>query len=160
MKRVKLKLLEKDFPEECIALEEMLYLFQKEVYDSDTKVDLKQFVEHHFAIYLIMDGGSVVGFSSFVWNSYFGLREPTIGNDYIYILPSHRRSNAMHMISIQAGQICVDNGLSLQHFYASESSDRLSKKLSGKKLFTVFEYGIDEVTREYERLKTKIKIKD
>lgn len=159
MKRVKLVLLDKGFPEECIALEEMLYLFQKEVYGSSTKVDLEMFVKHHLAIYLIMYEDQVVGFSSFVYNPYYGLREPTIGNDYIYILPEFRRSNAMHMISIQAGQICVDHNLSLEHYIASDESELLSKRLSGDKIFTTYIYSIDEVTREYNRLKTKVKIK-
>lgn len=142
------------------ALLGLLSKFREEVYGSDTEINLDDFEDYHYAIYLVLsDENDIVGFSSFVINSYYGLRESTVGNDYMYILPEYRRSKAMHLISIQSGRICSDLGLPLEHYIASESSDRLSKRLAGKKIYCTYIYELSEVKRELERLEKKVRIK-
>jgi len=157
---MKLTLLDKDSLEHTIYLSDMLVKFQEEVFGSDTEIDIDTFIKYHFAIYLAIIDGECIGFTSFVINSYYGLREPTIGNDYIYIVKGHRRSRAMHLFSLQSGKVCIENNLPLEHYIASESSDRLSKRLSGKKIFTAYIYEVEEVERVFNKLKTKVRIND
>ncbi len=157
---IKLKLLNKDNLEDFYNLEELLELFQTEVYKSDTKILTEAFINSHYAIYMVEKDGISIGFSSFMVNNYYGLRESTVGNDYIFIKEGFRRTRAMHLISIQAGKVCVESNLPLEHYIASDSSKRLSRKLEGEKIYTTYIYSIEEVKREYDRLRTKIKIKD
>jgi len=142
-------------------LENLLKKFQEEVYKTDTNIDTDSFVEgHHGYIYMVLnEDGTPVGFSSFTYNPYYGLREATLGNDYIYIEKEYRRSKAMHLISIQAGILCQDNNVPLEHYVASDDSERFNGRLSGRKLYSVYEYDLKEVSRETERLKTKVRIK-
>lgn len=140
-------------------LEELLKLFSKEVFNSGV-ADVDVFVDGHWAIYLAIHQDEVVGFSSFVINSYFGLREPTLGNSYIYVLPKYRRSKAMYLFSLQAGRISVKQNLPLEHYYSSEDSIKLSSKLKGEELYTTYLYSVEEVSRVFDKLNSKIKIKD
>lgn len=159
MKKVKLALYDERY---YSGLEKLLKMFQREVYNSDTQINTRHFVDnHHGYIYMVLDecGGSV-GFSSFIYNGWYGMREPTLGNDFIYIMPEYRRSRAMHLISIQAGVLCKDNDIPLEHYIASEGSAQFHGRLTGSKLYTAYEYSVAEVTRETERLKTKVRIKE
>ena len=123
-------------------------------------VDLQSFLDYHWAIYLAVVNGKVIGFTSFVLNPYFGLRPMTLGNDYIYILPEYRLSKAMYMLSIQAGKVCVEADLPMEHYYCSEESKKISRKLNGTKLYEAYVYDVSEINRVYKNLTKKIKIKD
>jgi len=70
-------------------LEQMLLDFSTEVYDTGT-CNIEDFVKYHWAIYLcVNDDNIVTGFSSFVFNTWFGLRETSIGNTYVYVKPKY-----------------------------------------------------------------------
>ena len=164
MTRTKLKLFDKNSISDKLELLSLLRAFRTEVYDSDTEVDVDTFIDSHYAIYLIVEDSvmdNCVGFTSFIYNSYFGLREPTVGNSFMYIIPEFRRSNAMHLISLQSGAIVKELNIPLEHCIVDGSgSEKFVGRLKGKKLYTVYTYDVDIVIKEFERLKTKIKIKD
>ena len=141
------------------SLCELLRLFSEEVFGSGT-YDIDKFVNSHWAIYLALDNDIVVGFSSFNINDYYGLRKPTLGNDHIYVLPEYRDSKAMYLFSIQAGKICIDNNLPLEHYYSSDSSLKLSRKLKGKKIYETYIYDVGDVSNTFNKLINKVRIKD
>lgn len=157
MKKVELVLFE---PLHTSWLERLLENFGVEVFNSRNKIDVDRFINnHHGYIYLaVNEYGIPVGFSSFTYNDWYGLREPTLSNDFIYIEPAYRRSKAMHLFSIQAGYLCESMNLPLEHHTASAESEMLTSRLKGKKLYTTYLYPIDSVIEEYSRLKTKIRI--
>jgi len=141
---------------------DFLTAFQKEVYSSNTVVDLDCFIDNHYAIYLIVaDDKKIVGFSAFVINHYYSLREPTVGNTYLYIDKEYRRSKAMHLVSIQAGHIALELGYPLEHYIADGSgSEKFVGRLNGKKVYTTYEFELSEVERETNRLKDKVNIRN
>lgn len=159
MKRVKLAFFEEKYRYELLKL---LKLFQKDVYNSDTKIDEQQFIDHHQQlIYMVLnDEGQAVGFTSFTYNTYFGLRSPTLGNDFIYIMKEYRRTKAMHLISIQAGILCQDYNVPLEHYYASDDSSKFIGRMKGNRMYSTYIFSIEEVSRETRRLKTKVRIKE
>lgn len=54
-------------------LEEMLVDFSQEVYGAGI-ADIDKFVDGHWFIYLAIKDGEPIGFSSYIYNTYFGLR--------------------------------------------------------------------------------------
>lgn len=156
---MKLKLCEPKYHQE---LRELLKEFSIECFgNSGNNVNVEQFVNGHWAIYLAMgDSGEVIGFSSYVINDYFGMRETTVANTYVYVTREHRRSRAMYLFSIQTGKLCVDNNFALEHYYASGASLKLSSKLKGEKIYEAYIYPVDEVSRVFNRLKNKVRIKE
>lgn len=132
-------------------LQELLLNVSKELFGQN-QADVDKFVEHHWAIYLVKDEGKVIGFTSFIINTYFGLRPYTLGNDYLYVLPTHRNSKAMYLLSIQSGFVCKEANLPLEHYYSSEQSENISKKLTGVKMYTAYLYEIKEIERVYDKL--------
>jgi hypothetical protein len=140
-------------------LDALLIGFSKEVFDCGT-ADTDSFVRNHWCIYLAIDDEDrVLGFSSFSINTYFGLRSPTLGNTYIYVDTKHRASRIMYLFSIQAGQICVEKNLPLEHYYSSESSLKLSRKLKGKKIYEAYVYEVGDVEETFNKLIKKVRIK-
>jgi hypothetical protein len=66
----------------------------------------------------------------------------------------------MHLISIQAGKICSDLGLPLEHYIVDGSaSEKFVGRLNGTKVYTVYEFELPEVLRETQRLLGKVNIK-
>lgn len=159
MKKVKLALYE---PDHEPYLWRFLSRFQEEVYDSTTHFSIKDFVEgHHGYIYMVLNEDDIpVGFTSFCYNSYYGLRQATLGNDFMYIEPEYRRTKAMHLISIQAGVLCQNNNIPLEHYYASDDSSKFIGRMKGDRIFSTYIFPMEEISRETERLKTKVRIKE
>jgi len=153
---MKLILYDKQYKNE---LEELLYAFSDEVFNSKL-ADIDKFINGHWAIYLAIHNDKVVGFSSFMLNEYYGFIEPVLGNSYLYVKPEHRSSKAMYLFSMQSAKICIENNMSLEHYYSSEDSFKLSSKLNGVKMYTTYLYSVDEVSRIFDKFKSKIKIKD
>lgn len=143
------------------ALARFLRKFQEEVYKSDTEFDIDEFIEgHHGYIYIVLgESGVPVGFTSYCYNSYYGLREATLGNDFIYIEPSYRKSRAMQLICIQTGVLCQNNNIPLENYYASDDSEKFIGRMRGERIFSTYIFPVEEVSRETERLKTKVRIK-
>lgn len=139
-------------------LEKLLTDFSTEVFKCG-KSDVDYFIESHNFIYMALDGNSVIGFSSFAINDYCGLRESTIGNDYIYIIPEKRSSKAMYLFSLQAGKVCIENNIELEHYYSSDISFRHSKKLKGREMYKAYIYGVDEIKNTFSKLTKKVNIK-
>jgi len=143
-------------------IESLLKEFAKEIWDnSGDNVDVDCFVRNHWCVYVaIATSGEVIGFSSYNLNHYYGMRDATVSNTFIYVVKEHRQSRAMYLFSLQSGKICVSNNLGLEHHYGSDESRKLSSKLNGAKLYETFVYPLDEVSRVFSRLKSKIRIKE
>lgn len=159
MKRVRLAFFEEKYRYE---LQKLLKLFQKDVYKETREFDLQNFIDKHYGlIYVILnDESECIGFTSFVYNGYFGLRGATLGNDFIYIMKDYRLTKAMHLISIQAGVLCQDYNVPLEHYYASDDSCRFIGRMKGNRMYSTYIFPIEEVSKETERLKTKVRIKE
>lgn len=152
--KMKLKLYES---RDLNDLHNMLIAFSEEVFECGT-VDINDFIDSHSHIYLAIIRGEVVGFTSFYTNTYFGLRPTTVGNTYVYVKPEHRRSKALHLMSIQSGLVARDLNMPLEHYVASDASRRLTSRLKGKELYTTFIYELDEVNRVVDGLTRKVKV--
>lgn len=134
-----------------------LNAFSNEVFgESGASVDA--FVNLHWAVYMVLKDDVPIGFVSYSYNHYFGMRKPTFGMTYVYITPSYRKSKAMYLISIQTGLISKEYNLPLEHYYTSKESDMLSRKLQGELLTTTYLYSPEEVARVTEQLTKKLKI--
>ena len=153
---MKLKLYE---TKDKLDLYNMLIEFSIEVFKSGT-VDLDKFVSRHTHIYLAIISGEVVGFASFLINDYFGLREETVGYTFAYVKPEHRRSKALHLMSIQAGLVARDLNMPLEICVASKASELLTRRLKGEKIYTAFIYPIEECMRFIDGLKEKVRIEE
>jgi hypothetical protein len=151
--------IQKYTPDYKEQLEVLLCDFSKEVFGSGT-ADIDTFVDYHWVTYLAILGEEVVGFSSFTYNTYFGLRPPTVGNDYLYVKPEHRKGRAVYLLSMQSAAVCIEAGIPLEHYYASKESKKLSKNIQGTFLYDVYEYSVEEVARINKRFTSKIKIKE
>lgn len=139
-------------------LEKLLLEFSKEVFGDGT-CDVDSFVKYHWAIYLaIGSNGKVIGFSSFTINTYYGLRKPTVANDYLYVREVHRGGKATYLLSIQSGKVSIENNLPLENYYSSESSFRISSKLKGKKMYDAYIYEVGDVEDTLNKLKDKVKV--
>lgn len=145
-----------DYKEELTRL---LKDMSKELFGTGT-VDVDSFISSHWAIYLAKLEDKVIGFSSFFYNTYFGFRTPSVGYTYMYIEPAHRNSKASYLFNIQSGVLSLDNNVALEHYYASEYSRRMSKRIQGKLLYETYIYEVPEVKEAFNKLITKIKIKD
>ena len=149
MSKVKVILYTEEYAEQ---LEAILKEFSEEVFGYGT-ANLESFVNVHWAIYLALRGDEVIGFSSFVYNTYCGLRPPTIGNTYLYIKPEYRRGRASYLLSLQAGVVSVDMNLPLEHYYASEASSAFGHgRLKGTKLYDAYMYPVEELQRELTKI--------
>lgn len=134
--------------------------FANSVWDNNENIDIELFIENHWAIYLALKDNEVVGFSSYCFNHYFGLSQATIGNNYLYIKPEYRGSKAMYLFSLQSARISISNNLPIEHYYTSEDSLKLSKKLKGKKMYESYVYEVKEVKRMFRHLNKKVRIKE
>ena len=139
-------------------LERLLKLFSKEVWDKGT-CNVDKFINSNWCIYLALVDDKIIGFSSYTYNEYCGMREPTIGNTYVYVDKEYRTSRAMYLFSIQTGKICIEHQIGLEHYYGSNESMKLSSKLKGSKIYESWEYSIGEVENTFNRLITKVRIK-
>lgn len=143
----------------CEQLDSLLKQFSAEVWGEGT-ADVDSFVSGHWCIYLALNSdGNVIGFSSYILNTYFGLRPMTLGNTYIYVEPEHRTSKTMYLFSLQSGKIAMDNRLNLEHYYGSDSSLKLSSKIKGAKVYETWMYDIGEVEKTFNRLQKTIRIR-
>lgn len=132
-------------------LEEMLVDFSQEVYGAGT-ADIDTFVNNHWFIYLAMRSDEVIGFSSYIYNTYFGLRPPTLGNSYLYVKPPYRKGRAAYLLTKQTGYVCMDANLPLELYYASKESRLIGERtlgLEGSELYSVHEYPLDHIKQSY-----------
>lgn len=111
-------------------LEELLKAMSSELFEEGT-VNIDEFVNNHWVIYLALKGEEVIGLSSFFYNTYYGLRTPTVCNTYLYVKPEYRRGRATYLLSIQAGYVSIDTNLPLETYYASNESRVLAKRMEG-----------------------------
>lgn len=140
-------------------LNRLLLSFSREVFNEET-ANIDQFVDYHWCIYLALKDGEVVGFTSFIYNTYYGMRTPTVGNDYAYIVPHHRGSKTMYLFSLQAGKVSLQYDLPLEVYYASDDSRRLGKQIQGDLMYEAIIYPTSEISRKFKALTTKIEIKN
>lgn len=140
-------------------LHKLLVEASEEIFGYGT-VDIESFLSRHYAIYLAIIRGEVVGFTSFNVNDYYGMRPSTVGNTYLYVRPQYRRSKALHLMSIQAGLVARNLNMPLEHYVASKESRLLTKRLNGDEMYTSFIYQLDEVERVVDGLKRKVRIEE
>lgn len=132
-------------------LEEMLVDFSQEVYGAGI-ADIDKFVDGHWFIYLAIKDGEPIGFSSYIYNTYFGLRPPTIGNSYLYVKPPYRKGRAAYLLTKQTGYVSIDTNLPLELYYASNESRLIGERtlgLEGSELYSVHEYPLEHTKQSY-----------
>lgn len=142
-----------------LELESLLLNFSKEVFGYGT-ASIEDFVATHWCIYLALRDGKAIGFASFAYNTYSGMRPPTVGFTYLYVLPENRNTRAMYMLAIQSGVLSVQNNLPLENYYASDASFKIDRKMQGLKAYECFIYEPQEVEKVFGRLINKLKIKE
>lgn len=126
-------------------LGDLLKALSKELYGTGF-CNLKAFVDRHWAIYLAVVDNKLVGFSSFIFNDWFGLRLPTIGNSYLYVTPEYRSGRAMYLLAKQMVLVSQDTNLPIEAYYASGMSRKMGKnRLEGKFLYDVYEYSPEDM---------------
>jgi hypothetical protein len=140
-------------------LESLLQDFSKDLFNTGT-ADVASFVEGHWAIYLAVIDSKAVGFAGFVYNTYFGFRTPTVGLTYLYVMPEHRASKANYLLNIQSGVVCLAENLPLEHYYASENSVRMSRKIEGTKLYEAWIYDVEQVQTAFNKLNSQVTIRN
>lgn len=141
------------------SLERMLKELSLELFGvGDANID--DFVNHHWCIYLAVKDSDVIGFTSFVYNTYHGMRPPTVGNTYLYVMPEYRNTRATYLLSIQSGFISTSKNLPLENYYASDHSRKIARKLKGELAYETYIYEVDEVNRVFKHLINKIQIKE
>ena len=133
-------------------LEEMLVDFSQEVYGVGS-ADIDKFVDGHWFIYLAMKDGEAIGFSSYIYNTYFGLRPPTIGNSYLYVKPPHRKGRTAYLLTKQTGYVSMDTNLPLELYFASNGSRLIGERilgLEGSELYRVHEFPLEHIKQSYK----------
>ena len=150
-KSLKLKLLvnKEDLRLMMMKMSSSIFKHKQAISDND----LQLFIDCHFAIYIMYDGSKPVGITSYTYNRYYGMRKPTISNDYIYIDEPYRSGKTMLLFSLQTGSIIVEYDCELEHYISSDDSSRFSKRLAGSEIYTAMSYEPDEVIREYNKLR-------
>lgn len=133
-------------------LADMLKNMSEELFGLGT-VNLEAFIERHWAIYLAVVDGKAVGLSSYVFNDYFGLRLPTMGNSYLYLEPEWRNTRVSYFLGAQFGKVSEKTNLPIETYYASDTSRLLGKRMEGKFLYDVYEYSPEAVKAPYARCK-------
>lgn len=142
-----------------VELAKLLVEMSKALFGTGT-ANIDDFVKGHWCIYLAIIDNKAIGFAGFIHNTYFGFREPTVGLTYLYVTPEHRGSRANYLLNIQSGVLSISNNLPLEHYYASEHSVKMSRKVKGKKLYETWLYEVDEVMIAFKRLTSKVNIKE
>jgi hypothetical protein len=138
-------------------LEVLLKEMSAELYGTTGTVNIDHFVNNHWAIYLAIEDGAVVGFTSFIVNTYFGLRPPTVGNTYLYVIPKKRNGRAMYHLSVQFCFVAEETNLPIETYVASEASRRALTRIEGRFLYDVYEYQPEDIAQGYSKLKKHIK---
>lgn len=133
-------------------LESILKDMSVELFGKGT-ANIDEFVNNHWVIYLALEDDEVIGLSSYFYNTYYGLRPPTVGNTYLYVKPEYRRGRASYLLSIQSAYVSVDMDLPLETYYASDASRSIGKKRmpDGKHLCDVWEYTPEELSQAYNK---------
>ena len=121
--------------------------------------NIEEFIQGHWCIYLAIINEKAVGFAGFSYNTYFGFRGHTVGLTYLYVTPEHRNSKATYLLNLQSGVLSISNNIALEHYYASEHSVRMSRKVKGRKAYETWVYEIDEVMKAFNKLTSKVNIR-
>ena len=129
-------------------LEVLLKDLSQELFQEGT-ANIDEFVNNHWVIYLALKGDEVIGLSSFFYNTYYGLRTPTVCNTYLYVKPEYRRGRASYLLSIQAGYVSIDTNLPLETYYASDDSRALSKRMTGTHQYDSWIYQPEDMREAY-----------
>ena len=140
------------------ALEALLTEFSTEVFGVGTS-NIDHFVSGHWCIYLALKGEDVIGFTSFIYNNYYGLRTPTVGNDYAYIQPQYRGGKTMYLFTIQAGAVSLEYNLPLETYFATEDGMKLSTLAEGELMYQAYTYDVEAVRSKFDKLTHKFEIK-
>lgn len=136
------------------AMQEMLEGFSRDIYGEGV-ANVKTFIDAHWFTYLAIQDGEPIGFSSYIYNDYCGLRSPVLGNTFLYIKEPYRRGRAAYLLTKQTGYVCMDVGLPLELYIASDESDLITKAvgIEGEKLYTAYEYPLPEIQKRYSYYK-------
>lgn len=140
----------------------MLKEFSVEVFKekAEKNIEVVQFIKAHNAgVYMVFSGDKAIGFTSFMVNRYFGLRQAVVANSYMYLRPKYRKTRAMHLIAIQSGKVAEALGLPLEHYYAADSeSQHFIGRMKGELIYNAYEYPLEVVSKEIEKLQEKVKV--
>jgi len=139
-------------------LETLVKEMSKALFGTGT-ANIDDFIQRHWCIYLAIINEKAVGFAGFSYNTYFGFRGHTVGLTYLYVTPEHRNSKAAFLLNLQSGVLSISNNIALEHYYASEHSVRMSRKVKGRKAYETWVYEIDEVMKAFNKLTSKVNIR-
>jgi len=139
-----------------LDLAELLQEMSKELYGTGM-CDVDSFVRNHWVVYLDMINKKPVGLSSWSQNTYFGLRTPTVGNTYLFVVPEYRNSRASYILTASLFcKVSDETQLPIETYIASEHTNRvLHNRLEGKHLYDVYEYSPEQVKAGFNNLKYK-----
>ena len=140
------------------SLNRLLIELSSELYGLG-EANIEHFVSSHSMIYLAIDEELVVGFNAYAYNDCYGMNSPTIANTYMYVMPEYRGSKASYLLSMQTGKIIEDNEFPLELVIASDGSERILRKLKGKKTGVSFIYMREDVVDLFNQLKKKVRLK-
>lgn len=139
-------------------LEGLLIEASESIYGYGT-ANIDNFLDGHWIVYLAKKGDEVIGFSSYTYNTYYGLRPPTVGNTYLYVKPEYRRGRASYLLSIQSAYVSVDTDLPLETYYASDESKAMSHRMQGTLLYDAWMYEPKEMSKAYTNATKNFKVR-
>lgn len=120
-----------------------------------TAIDIMLENDRH--IYLLYKDTEAIGFIVMYVNDQYGLVEPTIVNEYMYLKPNHRTSVASKYMLLQTLDYCSKLKLDLIGYTYNDSSNIHNvKKLNGKEIGTIFKLSLDTINNKLNKLR-KIK---
>lgn len=137
-------------------LQEMLKEFTLEVFDNDLLFpDVTRFVGGHSAVFIILVQNKAVGFISYQVDDYFGLKEPTLAVNYVYLKEGYRKGRTTFALALHQLEVAVINELPLVHHYASDDSRAFFNRLDGKLLYNTYEFGLETIKSQHDLLLNK-----
>lgn len=139
-----------------LHLAALLQEMSRELYGTGM-VDVDNFVKNHWVVYLLMIDNKPVGLSSWTMNHYFGLRNPTIGNTYLFVIPEYRNSKSSYILTASLFcKVSAETNMPIETYIASEHTNKvLHNRLDGKFLYDVYEYSPEQVKVGFDNLKYK-----
>jgi len=144
--------------EDKLDLHKMLFAFSIEVGHRNSiclnDVDIELFIEIHIdTLYLLVDDNDCpIGFFSYAILEYYGLYEPSLSIDYIFIYKGYRSGSAT-MILYNALGILADNyKLPIEVYYAETGFSKYSKsKMKSDKMYDTYRIPYTEMVKYSKR---------
>jgi hypothetical protein len=110
------------------------------------------------SLYLLLDKGIPVGFLIVFINDQYGLTDPVVYVDYMYIDPESRNGKAVLMMYTMVGMICDDTGYEAYGCTFTSSSNIGNNQLVGGEVVAkVTQFPMDKIKSKLEKYKKRLK---